>query len=65
MAGYCGRCEQYYDESGLIHMEECPGRKKGVISGSLEDYRQQTGDTGLIQAPDDFDWNEALDDRVR
>ena len=60
MPGYCGKCEQYYEEHGLDHIENCPGRKPGVVSGSLEDYHQQTGDTGLIQAPESFDWDEAL-----
>ena len=63
MPGYCGICEQYYSCHYTNHEEECPGRKPGVISGSLEDYHQQTGDTGLVQAPDGFDWSEALRQR--
>ena len=54
MPGYCGICGQYYDEHGLDHLENCPGPDEGVVSGSLEDYQQQTGDTGLIQAPEGF-----------
>ena len=60
MPGYCGICETHYDCHYTVHEDECPGRKRGVVSGSLEDYYQQTGDTGLVQAPEDFDWNEAL-----
>ena len=63
MPGYCGKCEKYYSEHGLDHIENCEGRRPGVVSGSLEDYHQQTGDTGLIQAPEGFDWNEALRSR--
>ena len=60
MPGYCGICNTYYDCHGLDHMAECPGTdSKPVEAGSLEDYQQQTGDFGLLQAPDGFDWNEA------
>ena len=65
MAGYCGKGERYYDENGLDHMDNCQGHKPRVISGSLEDYHQQTGDTGLVQVPDGFDWDEALAHRDR
>lgn len=60
MAGYCGKCMKNYTERGLDHIENCEGRSKGVISGSLEDYHQQTGDIGLIQAPEGFNWNESV-----
>ena len=49
-------------------MDECPGTdSKPVVAGSLEDYQQQTGDYGLVQAPEGFDWNEAQEhlDRSR
>ena len=63
MAGWCGMCRKNYKEHGLDHMENCEGEPRGVVSGSLEDYHQQTGDTGLVQAPEGFDWNEALRSR--
>jgi len=60
MAGYCGTCGKNYREHGFDHIRNCEGAPRGVISGSLEDYQQQTGDYGLVQAPDGFDWDEAL-----
>ena len=60
MSGYCGKCGQYYDCHYTVHEQECPGEDShAVVSGSLEDYQQQTGDYGLIQAPDGFNWDEA------
>ena len=61
MPGYCGKCMKNFTEHGLDHIENCEGRPRGIIAGSLEDYHQQTGDYSLIQAPEEFDWNEALD----
>lgn len=57
MPGYCGKCNKEYDGSSEDH--ECDDGG-WVESGSLEDYHRQTGDTGLVQAPDGFDWDEAL-----
>ena len=60
MPGYCGICNTYYEGSGFDHMDECPGTdSKPIRAGSMEDYQQQTGDFGLIQAPEGFDWDEA------
>ena len=63
MPGYCGICNRNYEENGLDHIENCSGGDNWIESGSLEDYHQQTGDTGLIQAPHDFDWNDVLNHR--
>lgn len=52
MPGWCGKCRKDYKEHGLDHIDNCDGEPRGVVSGSLEDYHQQTGDTGLLQAPE-------------
>ena len=66
MSGYCGLCNTYYDCHFTVHEDECPGTdSQAVVSGSLEDYQQQTGDYGLMQAPEGFDWNEAQEHRER
>ena len=48
------------NDQAQFSADECPGTdSKPVVAGSLEDYQQQTGDYGLVQAPEGFDWNEA------
>lgn len=62
MPGYCGLCNTNYDCQWEDHEAECPGTDaKPTVAGSLDDYQQQTGDYGLLQAPEGFDWNEAQD----
>ena len=61
MSGYCGGCEKYYEGNGFDHLDECPGSASGLPESELEEYRRETGDGGLIQAPDGFDWQEAQD----
>jgi len=41
MAGYCGRCQSYYDCHYTEHALECEGAPRGIEQGSEDDFENQ------------------------